>query len=284
MENKSELGEAFEANRAHLIAVARRMLGSDAEAQDAVQDAWFRVDRSDLTDVENLGGWLTTVVSRICLDRLRSRAAHPVDLVDEPVPPLSVVPSPEQEAELADSVGAALMVVLETLTPAERLAFVLHDLFAIEFEQIGEILGRSPVACRQLASRARRRVSGHGDEVEADRVRQREVVTAFLDASRNGHFEALLTLLHPDARVSSNAAALAMGTPEGIAGRQAVADFFNGRAKAARLSLLDSFACATWSHRGEVKVVFGFTVEDGVITQIEFLAGEMDKLDLVVRA
>ena len=174
------------------------------------------------------------------------------------------------------------MVVLDTLAPAERLAFCLHDLFGLSFDEIATTLGRSSTACRQLASRARRRVRGQDAAVEVDRARHREVVEAFLDASRNGRFDRLMALLHPDAVVAADAAAVAMGSPALLRGADEVAQFYNGRARAARLTELDGFAAAQWSLRGEVKVVFAFTVEDGLIREIELLAGELDRLDLGV--
>ena len=220
--NDSEfLARRFESHRSHLRAVAYRMLGSAAEADDAVQEAWFRLSRSDTRQVDNLGGWLTTVVGRVCLDMLRSRKSR----AEEPLEPLETTArvagvladaDPEQDAVLADSVGVALLVVLETLTPAERLAFVLHDLFAVPYEEVGDIVGRSPVAARQLASRARRRVQG-AEAHDADLVRQREVVDAFLAAAREGDFDALVEVLDPDvvARtevgVTTGASAVAKG-------------------------------------------------------------------------
>ncbi|AZP18686.1 sigma-70 family RNA polymerase sigma factor [Streptomyces aquilus] len=212
------LARRFETHRPHLSAVAHRMLGSAAEAEDAVQEAWFRLNRTGDKDIDNLGGWLTTVVGRVCLDMLRtrtSRAEQPLE-PDAPVPDTTA--DPEQDALLADSVGVALLVVLDTLTPAERLAFVLHDLFAVPFEEVGEIVGRTPAAARQLASRARRRVQGAPapDAGEARR-RQREVADAFLAATREGDFEALVGVLDPDvvarseAGVTSGALAVAKG-------------------------------------------------------------------------
>ena len=195
------LARRFESHRSHLRAVAYRMLGSGAEADDAVQEAWFRLSRSDTRRVDNLGGWLTTVVGRVCLDMLRSRKSRAEEPLESGTATARVADSfaadPEQDALLADSVGVALLVVLETLTPAERLAFVLHDLFAVSYEEVGDIVGRSPVAARQLASRARRRVQG-AEAHDADLVRQREVVDAFLAAAREGDFEALVELLDPD--------------------------------------------------------------------------------------
>ncbi|MFI8232238.1 sigma-70 family RNA polymerase sigma factor [Streptomyces sp. NPDC085900] len=204
------LARRFEAHRPHLRAVAYRMLGSAAEADDAVQETWFRLSRSDTGAVENLGGWLTTVVGRVCLDMLRSRRSR----AEEPLEPLagharvadvSGGADPEQHAVLADSVGVALLVVLETLTPAERLAFVLHDLFAVPYEEVGEIVGRSPVAARQLASRARRRVQGADRVRDGDPGRRRAVVDAFLAAAREGDFEGLVALLDPDVVARSDA-------------------------------------------------------------------------------
>jgi len=195
------LARRFESHRSHLRAVAYRMLGSSAEADDAVQEAWFRLSRSDTRRVDNLGGWLTTVVGRVCLDMLRSRKSRAEEPLESGTATTRVADAfaadPEQDALLADSVGVALLVVLETLTPAERLAFVLHDLFAVSYEEVGDIVGRSPVAARQLASRARRRVQG-AEAHDADLVRQREVVDAFLAAAREGDFEALVELLDPD--------------------------------------------------------------------------------------
>ncbi|MCD9880607.1 sigma-70 family RNA polymerase sigma factor [Streptomyces guryensis] len=199
---KEFLARRFESHRPHLRAVAYRMLGSSAEADDAVQEAWFRLSRTDARQVDNLGGWLTTVVGRVCLDMLRSRKSRAEEPLESGtatarVEAVSGGADPEQDALLADSVGVALLVVLETLTPAERLAFVLHDLFAVSYEEVAEIVGRSPVAARQLASRARRRVQG-AEAHDADLVRQREVVDAFLAAAREGDFEALVELLDPD--------------------------------------------------------------------------------------
>ncbi|GJF31598.1 DNA-directed RNA polymerase sigma-70 factor [Kitasatospora sp. NE20-6] len=197
------LAEDFEAHRGHLRAVAYRMLGSLGEADDAVQETWLRLSRSDAAAVDNLGGWLTTVVGRVCLDMLRSRRSRREDPAGEHLPDPVVGPAdgaadPEQQALLADSVGLALLVVLETLAPAERLAFVLHDMFAVPFEEIAPIVGRTPTASRQLASRARRRVRGSGPAPEPDPVRRREVVDAFLAAARGGDFDALLAVLDPD--------------------------------------------------------------------------------------
>lgn len=267
-----DMTEAFEDNRTHLTSVAQRILGSRQEAEDVVQEAWLRMRRSDTSEVTNPAGWLTTVVSRMCLDQLRSRASRREDFDAGPPPELHAVPDPAEQAELADAVGGALLVVLDSLSPAERLAFVLHDLFAVEFTEIAGILDRGEAATRQLASRARRKIQGQ--DVTSDRARQREVVDAFLDASRNGNFETLMELLHPDANVSANAAAIAMGTPSRIDGREEVAAFFNGRAKGVRFADIDGYAGGAWTLKGELKVLFAFTVEDGMVREVEFLAGD----------
>ena len=240
---KEFLARRFESHRSHLRAVAYRMLGSGAEADDAVQEAWFRLSRSDTRRVDNLGGWLTTVVGRVCLDMLRSRKSRAEEPLEGGADTARVkdvfAGDPEQDALLADSVGVALLVVLETLTPAERLAFVLHDLFAVSYEEVGEIVGRSPVAARQLASRARRRVQG-AEAHEGGVRRQREVVDAFLAAAREGDFEALVELLDPDvvARtevgVTTGAEAVAKGAASfrhfGAVSRAALVDGATGLA------------------------------------------------------
>jgi RNA polymerase sigma factor (sigma-70 family) len=276
----NDLTVILEEQRTHLRAVAYRLLGSVHEADDAVQETWLRLERSDVSDVDNLPAWLTTVVSRICLDQLRSRASRREDFGVEPAGLPDPVTDPAAEAENADAVGRALMVVLDTLAPAERLAFCLHDLFGLSFDEIAPTLGRSSAACRQLASRARRRVRGQGEAVEIDRARQREIVEAFLDASRHGNFDRLLALLHPDAVVSADAAVVAMGSPALLSGADEVARMFSGRAQAARLTDLDGYAAATWSVRGEVKVVLAFTVENGLIREVDLLAGDLERLDL----
>jgi RNA polymerase sigma factor (sigma-70 family) len=268
------LVDRFEENRDHLRAVAYRMLGSQQEAEDAVQEAWIRLSRSDTGSIDNLGGWLTTVVGRICLDMLRVRRAHPEQAVGDHSPALTdhEVPDPELEAVQADSVGLALLVVLETLAPAERLAFVLHDMLAVPFDDIAPIVGRSPAAARQLASRARRRVQGRPDIPEADSNRQREIVAAFLAASRGGDFEALLEMLDPGVVLRADDTAAAKGAAALVRGAAAVAETFSGRAKAAKLALVDGLAGAVWGRRGEPQVVFAFTIAEGRITAIELLS------------
>jgi RNA polymerase sigma factor (sigma-70 family) len=283
------LAERFEAERTRLRALAYRMLGSTNEAEDAVQEAWLRLSRTDSAQVANLGGWLTTVVARVCLDLLRSRTARRESTmsaldVDDPAPALADEDPghPEREAILADSVGTALLVVLDTLAPAERLAFVLHDMFAVPFDEIAQILGRSPTAVRQLASRARRRVQAPEPASDRDRAVQRRLVDAFLAASRGGDFEALVAMLAPDAKIHVDAAAIAAGA-SAARGATAVAETFSGRARAARPALLDGYAAAVWAPAGVPRAVFGFTVEDGRITEIELLADpeHLRHLDLV---
>lgn len=267
------LAAQFGANRGHLRSVAYRMLGSTSEADDAVQEAWLRLSRSDTGEVRNLDGWLTTVVARICLDMLRSRTSRREDPLGEHVPEPVAGPTdgdPEHEAVLADSVGLALLVVLETLAPAERLAFVLHDMFAVPFEEIAPIVGRSPAATRQLASRARRRVQGA--ETTTDISRQREVVDAFLAASRGGDFDALLTLLDPDVVLRADPATVAAGAEAEVIGARSVAQTFGGRARAAQLALIDGAPGLVWMVGGRPRVVFEFAFSDGKIVGIELLS------------
>ncbi|WP_242895545.1 sigma-70 family RNA polymerase sigma factor [Actinomadura litoris] len=266
MVERDWVGERFAEHQDRLRAMAYRMLGSSGEAEDAVQEAWLRVSRADTGQVENPGGWLTTIVARVCLNMLEARRNRREDatgaLPAEPQPRhASSRPTgqdgPEEEAVLADSVGVALMVVLDALAPAERLAFVLHDVFALSFAEIGTILDRSPAAARQLASRARRRVQGAAGATDAARSAKREIVEAFLAASRGGDFTALLELLDPDAVVGE------------LRGGQKVADFFAGRAQGARLALVDGVPAAVWSHLGRPKAVITFTVDGGKITRID---------------
>ncbi len=277
MPDNDWLAEAFETHRARLRAVAYRMLGSPSEADDAVQESWLRLSRTAADGVENLGGWLTTVTARVCLDMLRSRTSRreePLDAAAAPVVMEDTGPGidPEHEAVLADSVGLAMLVVLDRLAPAERVAFVLHDMFAVPFDQIGDILGRTPNATKQLASRARRRIDGAGPDPASDLARQREVVGAFLAASRDGDFEALLVLLAPDVVLRADAATVATGAQPEVRGADAVARTFAGRARAARLALVDGAAGLVWSQGGQPRVVFAFTVTGEGITGIELLA------------
>jgi RNA polymerase sigma-70 factor (ECF subfamily) len=287
MADEGWLAETFEAHRGRLRAVAYRMLGSRTEADDAVQESWLRFSRTDLGGVENLGGWLTTVVARICLDMLRSRRSRREESLEAGDTETRSVPSdaldPEREALLADSVGPALLVVLDTLSPAERLAFVLHDLFAVPFDEIARIVGRSEEAVRQLASRARRRVRGAGAP-EADRARQRQVVEAFLAASREGNFDALLSLLDPEVVLRADAAAVLSGATAEVRGARAVAETFKGRARFAQVALLDGAPGAVWAPGGRPRVAFAFTIADGRITALEILAdpARLEAIDLEV--
>jgi RNA polymerase sigma factor (sigma-70 family) len=296
------LAERFEENRARLRAVAYRMLGSTGEADDAVQEAWLRLARSDADDIENLDGWLTTVVSRVCLDALRSRASRREVSLESTSGTCVLQPSagredrmdPEQEALMADSVGLALLAVLDTLSPAERLAFVLHDTFGVPFAEIAPIVGRSPDAAKMLASRARRRVRGAAADSDADPARQREVVDAFLAASRSGDFGALLAVLDPDvvlradrAAVDAAASRAASGAPPlspEVRGAPAVAETFLGRAEAARPALVDGVAGAVWAADGRPRAAFLFEMAGGRIVGINLIADpeRLGRLDLTV--
>ena len=288
MSEQDWLVDRFEDQRGHLRAVAYRMLGSRVEADDAVQEAWLRLSRSDASDIENLGGWLTTVVSRVSLDMLRSRASQREEPAGSDLPDQveSRAPGgrPEDEALLADTVGSALLVVLDTLTPAERLAFVLHDMFAVPFDEIGAIVDRSPKAAKQLASRARHKVQGSGPLPDADPTRQREVVDAFLAASRNGDFDALVALLDPDVVLRADAEAVRMGSPEEVRSAAAVAGTFSGRALAAQPALIDGAVGILWAVGGRLKVAWDFTIRDGKVVHIDMLAApdSLDDLDLTV--
>lgn len=266
--------EQFEAERPRLLRIAGGLLRDPPEAEDIVQQSWLRLHGTD-ADVENLPGWLTTVVTRLCLDRLRARTPVPTEPADAPAASgRGQVPDPAEQVTLADTVGVALQVVLDRLTPGERVAFVLHDSFGFEFITIAAILDTTPAAARKLASRARDKVrapSAAGEPGE-DGPADWEVVDAFLAAARGGDFGQLLHLLAPAVVVTADAAAVATGTPERLEGRQAVATMFNGAAKAALPVLLGERPGAAWYHRGEVRVVFDFTVEDGVVTAIIFRA------------
>lgn len=284
MDDREWLAQRFEAHRAHMQAVAFRLLGSTTEADDAVQEAWLRVSRVGTGGVENLGGWLTTVVSRVCLNLLearRSRREEPLELdAPEPVVPGTGGPDPAQEALLADAVGPALLVVLEALEPAERLAFVLHDVFGVPFDEIATIVGRSPVAARQLASRARRRVQGSTEVPDADRARQRTIVDAFLAASRNGDFSALLAVLDPDVVLRADRATVARPRAQmesEVRGATAVAKAFMGRAQGAQAALVDGAVGAIWASGGMTRGVFEFTIVSGKIVAIDVLS-DTDRL------
>jgi RNA polymerase sigma-70 factor (ECF subfamily) len=272
------LAEHFEDNRAHLRAVAFRMLGSVAEADDAVQETWIRLSRADAAGIDNLQAWLTTVVARVCLDLLRARSRSREQLVDPHIPDPVVGAAdrldPEQEVLLADSVGLALMVVLETLTPAERLAFVLHDMFAVPFDEIAAVAGRTPAATRQLASRARRRVRA-APAPDADVAQQRQVVDAFLAAARSGDFDALVRLLDPDVVVRIDRGART-GPPRELHGAEAVARTAlrggAGVARFARPALVNGAAGILLADGDRRIAVAGFTVVGGRIAAIDLLA------------
>ncbi len=277
IDEHNRLAERFEMHRAHLRAVAYRMLGSLSEADDAVQEAWLRLSRADTSGVENLGGWLTTVVARICLDQLRSRESRREEPLDAYAPDQisnrEGEIDPEQEALMADAVGHALLVVLDTLSPAERLAFVLHDLFDVSFDEIAPIVGRSPTAARQLASRARRRVRGQKAAMDSDvdLASQRAVVKAFLAASRAGDFEALLALLDPEVVLRADEAALALGSWSGIHGAQDMARRFAG-VRGARLALMNEAVGAVWAPGGQPRVAFVFTITHDKVVAIDLVA------------
>ena len=287
MDDQDWLARRFEEHRTHLRAVAYRILGSPVDADDAVQEAWLRLARSDSSRVENLGGWLTTVVARVSLNMLQSRKTRREDPagshLPEEIPGPADGTGPEQQAVLADSVGLALLVVLDTLTPAERLAFVLHDMFAMPFEEIAPIVDRTPAAARQLASRARRRVQGADTTPDTDLTRRREIVQAFLAASRGGDLGALVTMLDPDVVVRADQTVVRIGTAAETRGAQTVASFFSGRARGARLALIDGVTGLVWASGGRPRVVFSFTLSDGKITAIDLL-GDPDvlgRLDVV---
>jgi RNA polymerase sigma-70 factor (ECF subfamily) len=288
MDERDWLAKRFEANRGHLRAVAYRMLGSLSEADDAVQESWLRLNRSDPSGIDNLSGWLTTVVARVCLDMLRSRKARREEALDANTP-ISTRnggngADPEHEAVLADSVGLALLVVLETLTPAERLSFVLHDLFDLPFDEIAPIVERSPAAARQLASRARRRVRGASIASEVDLARQREVVDAFLAAARGGDFAALLAVLDPDVVLRSDRAALPRGGPREVHGASAVAELATrGGARAARPALVNGEVGVVVAPRGRLLMVLAFTIDGGKIVAIDAI-GDPERLDALALA
>jgi len=289
MDERESLARRFEDNRAHLRAVAYRMLGSLDEADDAVQEAWLRLSRPGTGTVENLRGWLTTVVGRVCLDMLRSRKSRREGPLDRSpgagttgrVAGRADGGDPEQEALMADSVGLALLVVLEALTPAERLAFVLHDAFAVPFDEIATIVGRSPVATRQLASRARRRVRGTPAVPDDVVARQREVVDAFLAAARDGDFEALLEVLDPEVVLRTDRA----GAPSEVRGAREVArSAIRGGARAARPALVDGNVGVVVAPRGRLLMVIGFGIRRGKIVGIDAIAdpARLRRLDLTV--
>jgi len=274
-----DLPEQFEANRSRLRAVAYRMLGSQAEAEDAVQEAWLRLSRSDADKIENLGGWLTTVVARVCLNMLAARREQPVGLhLSEAA---AEGADPEHEALLADSIGPALLVILHTLAPAERLAFVLHDMFAVPFDDIAPVVGRSPAAARQLASRARRRVQGVAPVLDTDLTRQRAIVNAFLTAARDGDFDALLEALDPDVVVRSNGAEVLMR------GAAAAANRARGGARYAQVSLpalINGAVGVVIAAEGMPVSLLAFTITNGKIAEVDVIddPGRIAEVDLAI--
>jgi RNA polymerase sigma factor (sigma-70 family) len=275
----------FERNRPRLRAVAYRMLGSPSEADDAVQETWLRLSRATADEIDNLAAWLTTVVGRICLDMLRSRASRREDPLPERGPePVAGTVGPEQEAVLADSLGTALLVVLDTLTPTERLAFVLHDMFAVSFEDIAVVVGRSPAAARQLASRARRRVQTGSPEPSADLSRRRAIVDAFLAAARGGEMATLLALLDPDVVLRADETAARMGAQGETRGAEVVARFFAGRAQGALPAEVDGLAGAVVAVEGQNRIAIGFIVLGDRIIGIDVVAdpAHLDRLELVL--
>lgn len=285
MHDDDWLTAQFEESRPRLHALAYRMLGSHAEADDAVQETWLRLRRNDPTQIENVGGLLTTVVGRVCLDRLRARRARPEDPVDDlaadGAPDTDPTGDPVDEALLADSVGTALMVVLDRLGPAERVAFVLHDVFGVPFDDVAEILGRSPDASRQLASRARRRLQGSTPDGtpgrRLDLVRQRDVVDAFLRAARGGDFDALMQLLDPEVVLVPDAAAIAMGSLREMRGAETVAAALSGGASNATLALVDGVAAFVWAPGGQIRGVVRFTLRDDRIASID-VTGDHERI------
>jgi len=273
MDEKKFLAEQFEHERSRLRAVAYRMLGSEIEAEDAVQEAWLRLNRSEAGTIENLGGWLTTVTARVCLDMLRSRKSRHEEPIENTTFEPSVGPDDtiEREQRLADSVGLALLIVLDRLAPAERVAFVLHDMFDLPFDTIAPIVERTPAATRQLASRARRRVQGASAD-KTDVTRQHEIVDAFLTASRDGNLEKLVALLDPDVVFRADHVAVKMGGITELRGAQAVAGTFKGRAQAAKPALVDGKVGVAVAFGGNLRIVLTLTFVDNRIAGIEAIA------------
>jgi len=289
MDDQQWLAQRFEQHRGRLRAVAYRMLGSLSEAEDAVQETWLRLTRADASQVENLGGWLTTIVARVSLNMLRARQGRLEETLGPRVPEPVIDPAegtdPEHEALLADSVGLALLVVLEKLTPAERLAFVLHDVFAVPFDEIAPIVGRSQAATRQLASRARRRVRGAATSPVAELARQREVVDAFLAAARDGNFGTLVAVLDPDVVLRADRPAVIAGASTEVRGAREVARRAVERgARAARPALVDGAVGVVVAPRGRLLMVLRFRVRDGKIVEIDAIAdpARLRQLDLTV--
>lgn len=293
MDETEHIAKLFEDQRSHLRAVAYRMLGSVSEADDAIQEAWLRLSRSDAESIRNLQGWLTTVVARVCLDMLRSRKSRHEEALDaevvEPTASSDDATDPEQEALMADSVGLALLVVLDRLTPSERVAFVLHDVFDLPFDEIAPIVGRTPAAARQLASRARRRVRSEHTTRESDLKSQRVVVDAFLSALRAGDFEGLLAVLDPDVLVRLGPGTGAPGAPQEIRGaenwaRGAVA--YSQLAQFVRPALIDGAVGLVFAPRGKLLRALSFTIVNGKIVEVEIITDpqRLQQLDLSILA
>ncbi len=286
MHDNDWLAQRFEEHRARLTAIAHRMLGSGADADDAVQEAWLRLSRSDADSIENLGSWLTTVLSRVCLNILQARRSRPETPLDfdatEPAADGASESDSEQEVLLADSIGLALMIVLDTLSPAERVVFVLHEIFGVPFEEIAPIVGRNAAAARKLASRARRRVRLQDADHATNRLRQAKLVEAFLAAARNGEFDQLLAVLDPDIVLRADRTAVKLGAPPQARGAVAVAGFCQ-RARGAVPALLDGAAAAAWMPGGVLRVVFKFTAAGAKITAIDLIAdpASLRQLDLI---
>jgi RNA polymerase sigma factor (sigma-70 family) len=290
------LAERFEENRGHLRAVAYRMLGSASEADDAVQETWLRLSRSDVSEVENLGGWLTTVASRVCLDMLRARSSRREESLDEPAPESAAVREiaakkmdPEQEAALADAVGAALLVVLDRLEPAERLAFVLHDMFAMPFEEIAPIVGRSQEAARQLASRARRRVHGAAGRADVHLPEQRKITERFLAALRAGDVKGLVAVLDPEVVVRVDEVAGGPGVPREIHGaenwaRGAVAYARAAQSRLVQAAVVDGTVGLIMAREGHLFRALRFTYESSRIAQVDIVGdpARLEQLDVTV--
>lgn len=282
MDEGDFLTQQFENHRPHLRAVALRMLGSRSEAEDAVQESWLRLMRAHVGEIANMRGWLTTVVAHVCLDVLRARKTRPEQPITSGAEAVPADMAVDRELEIADAVGVGMLVVLEALTPAERVAFVLHDMFDIPFDDIASIIHRSPAAVRQLASRARRRVQGAGTSIDIDRKQRGEVVKAFLKASRDGDFSALLALLAPEAVLRADTAAVQLsmalsgaGAPvltSEVRGRDAIATTFKGRAQAAQLALIDGEPGLVFAPAGRPRVVFDLVIEHDRIVEISLVA------------
>lgn len=291
MSEQNDLAGQFEAHRPHLRGVAYRMLGSLSEADDAVQEAWLRLSRADTGEVANLGGWLTTVIARVCLDMLRARKARRATETDrggntqegsEAAAVRDTRATAEEEAEMADSIGLALMVVLQNLAPAERIAFVLHDMFDLSFDDIAPIVGRSSTATRQLASRARRRVQGRAKLAETDLIAQRQVVDQFLNAARDGDLDGLLAVLDPEVVLRADRVQLPSGAGRVIQGSANVARFFSGRARAARPALINGGIGVVVAPQGRLLLVLNVRIDRGRIVALEAVSDpeRLAKLEL----